>query len=71
MRNNHGEQKGADRYVAPCIVFTVDEAARRLKISRSTLFGLINKGDVRSVRLGPRGVRIPAAEIERLISLED
>jgi excisionase family DNA binding protein len=37
-----------------------------LGIGRSTLYRLLESGDVRSIRLGPRLLKIPAGELERL-----
>lgn len=44
----------------------VDEFAARAGISRGTAYEAIRRGDVRSVRLGPRRIVIPTSEIERL-----
>lgn len=46
--------------------FRVNDALRLLSISRSHLYGLALKGELRIVKVGNRTL-IPAAEIERLI----
>ncbi|MFC7754956.1 helix-turn-helix domain-containing protein [Tsukamurella soli] len=46
-------------------LYTIPEAVEVLRISRAHLYNLINRGSVKSTRLGRR-VLIPAAEIERL-----
>ncbi len=50
----------------PPVVFTVEEFARRLKVSRTTMYTLLNAGDVRSITVG-RSRRIPASELGRLL----
>lgn len=52
---------------APPTVLTVDEAADRLKVSRSLIYSQLRAGGLRSVRLGRRRL-IPAAEVDRIIS---
>lgn len=47
-------------------LFTVKEATLRLKISRSLFYEAIAAGRIKIVRFGS-AVRIPAAEIERLV----
>jgi excisionase family DNA binding protein len=47
-------------------LFTVKEATRQLKISRSLFYEAIAAGRIKVVRFGS-AVRIPAAEIERLV----
>ena len=47
------------------ILLRVNDAAERLGISRTSLYGLIAKRAVRVVRLG-RSIRVPWQELERL-----
>lgn len=51
---------------APATVLTVDEAADRLKVSRSLIYSQLRSGELRSIRLGRRRL-IPAAEVDRII----
>jgi len=53
--------------VAPAahVLLTIEEAARRLAIGRSSMYGLISGGQVRCVRIG-RSARIPSADIDRV-----
>jgi excisionase family DNA binding protein len=44
----------------------VSEAAEMLSVSRWLVYRAILAGRVRAVRLGPRSMRIPVDEIERL-----
>jgi excisionase family DNA binding protein len=46
----------------------IPQAASELSISRSQLYELIGEGALRSVKIGSRGVRIPASEIQRYIA---
>lgn len=48
------------------VLLTPEEAAKALRIGRSSLFGLLASGELASVRIG-RLRRIPAGEIERFI----
>ena len=45
---------------------TVDEFAKKLKISTATVRVLIKKGEIYAVRPGKRIYRIPETEVERL-----
>lgn len=49
------------------MLLTVAEAASRLEISRSHLYGWVMTGRLSSVRLG-RSRRIPVAALERFIA---
>ena len=44
----------------------MNDALRQLSISRATLYKLINKGEIRLVRIGGRSL-IPDSEIQRLL----
>ncbi|GHJ21655.1 helix-turn-helix domain-containing protein [Streptomyces albus] len=51
---------------------TATEAARRLRISRSTVYNLVSAGALRSHRMGqgkvrPRGLRIPASAVDEYL----
>ncbi|MGF1662631.1 MAG: helix-turn-helix domain-containing protein [Kineosporiaceae bacterium] len=48
---------------SPLLLLTVEEAAERLGIGRTTMFGLIRSGDVESVQIG-RLRRIRPAALE-------
>ena len=48
------------------VAFSVPEAALQLSVSRSFIYLLINRGEIRPVKLGSRTL-IPAREIDRLI----
>ena len=49
------------------IVFTVAEAARQLKIGRTTMYELVMSGQVRSVTIG-RSRRVPASCISEYVA---
>lgn len=49
--------------VATKVLLTVEEAAARLNLGRTSMFTLIKHGHIASVRIG-RARRIPAAEVE-------
>jgi len=46
------------------LLYRVNEAMETLRIGRTSLYGLIGSGQIKTVRIG-RAVRIPAAELER------
>ena len=48
-------------------LLTVPEAARRLALRESTVRAWLLRRRISKVRVGRRAVRVPAAEIERLI----
>jgi excisionase family DNA binding protein len=52
---------------ATMVALTVEEAARRLGIGRTTMYGLIASGQVSSVRIG-RLRRIPAEALGAYVS---
>jgi len=62
-QNNSQHQPSA----APAGALTVRQACERLQICRTTLYGLIRAGRIRTVAIGKRGVRVPASEIERFV----
>jgi len=48
-------------------LLTIKKACEELQIGRTRLYGLCRAGTIRTVKIGRRGVRIPASEIERFI----
>jgi excisionase family DNA binding protein len=48
-------------------LLTVEEVARRLSIGRTTVYELMNGGDLRFIKIG-RACRIPASEVTALIA---
>lgn len=51
-------------------VFTVNEAAEKIRVSRTTVYDMIRAGEL-TPTANPRKVLIPAAEIERVLSLRE
>lgn len=51
-------------------VYTIDEAAARLRVSRATLYKMIKRGELRTLRIGGRQ-KISEREIERLIDRKE
>ncbi|MDA1349643.1 MAG: helix-turn-helix domain-containing protein [Chloroflexi bacterium] len=49
-------------------LFTFPEVAERLSVSLSFIKQLRREGKLRTVRLGRKAVRVPAAEVARLCS---
>jgi excisionase family DNA binding protein len=49
-------------------LLTVQEACRELSVSRPTLIELRRTGRIAFVRIGARGVRIPAVSIQRFLA---
>jgi excisionase family DNA binding protein len=48
--------------MSPRVLLTVHEAAEQLGVGRSFLYGVIQRGDLPTVKLG-RARRVPAAEL--------
>jgi excisionase family DNA binding protein len=48
------------------VLVTPEEAARRLSLGRTTVYGLISAGALESVRIG-RSRRVPVAALDRYV----
>ena len=48
-------------------LLTLDDAARALSISRRTLDRLVAAGDIRTIHVSPRVVRVEVDEVERYL----
>ncbi len=48
--------------------YTVAQAAERLSVKPVTVYRWIENGTCKSLRIGPKLLRIPESEIERLLS---
>ena len=46
----------------------IDQAAADLAIGRTRLYELLASGEIRAVKIGSRGIRIPASEIDRFVA---
>ncbi len=46
----------------------IPEAAAELSIGRSRLYELLQAGEIKAVKIGSRGVRVPSSEIDRFIA---
>ena len=57
-------------YSSEQLMLTVPEAARVLRVGRSTIYVLMNNGSLRAVHIG-RAVRISRAELERYVERLD
>lgn len=54
-----------DNLQEPLLV-TIDEASRRLSVSVSMIYRLIDRGRLRVVRMGKKCTRIPVSELEAI-----
>ncbi len=52
-------------------LLTVPEAARILRLGRSATYALVASGELASVRIGPRAVRIRAEALEQFIGARE
>ena len=50
------------------LLLTVDEAAKELKVCKSTMFKLLRSGEVKSLLLGAHARRVPRAELEAYVA---
>ncbi|MGI9053931.1 MAG: helix-turn-helix domain-containing protein [Ilumatobacteraceae bacterium] len=56
---------GPRRRLAPLLV-TVEQAGEILGLSRTTIYELINRGELQAVHVG-RSLRFPVSELERFV----
>jgi excisionase family DNA binding protein len=54
----------------PRLVLTIEEAAKVLRIGRTTMFALVSDGEIRSFLIG-RSRRIPLAAIDEYVKRKD
>lgn len=59
-----------ERPATEALSVSVDEAARLLGVGRSTMFALLDAGDVRSVKVGARRL-IPRRALEEFLARHD
>lgn len=59
--------KQPERDVGEPLMLTHREAAKKIGISRSWLYQLLRKGEIRSLDLGPQVKRIPLSECEAYV----
>ncbi|HXF74091.1 MAG TPA: helix-turn-helix domain-containing protein [Actinomycetota bacterium] len=48
-------------------LYTVPEVGRILKVSRSLAYELVKRGAIRSVRIGPRTVRVRREDLDEFL----
>lgn len=61
------ESSGIERTAAAVLLLTVEDAAQRLSIGRTTMYGLISAGAIQSVTIG-RLRRIPSECLEQYVA---
>jgi excisionase family DNA binding protein len=49
------------------VLIRIPDAARLLQISRSAAYALAQRGEIPTVVLGPRAIRVPRAALQRWI----
>lgn len=50
------------------LVLTVPELCEKLKIGRNTAYNLLRSGEIRSIRVGAKKIRIPYSALEEYIN---
>jgi excisionase family DNA binding protein len=50
------------------VLLTIRQACGTLAIGRTKLYELIQGGQLRAVRIGERGIRVPQSEVDRFVS---
>jgi excisionase family DNA binding protein len=58
---------GSDALTKDQLLLTPEEAARALRVGRTTVYALMKIGELRAVYIG-RSCRLPVAELERYVS---
>jgi excisionase family DNA binding protein len=69
-QNNPAGQAARDSSFSPHAnprCFTIPEACEMLSVCRTTLYGLVRNGEIKTVKIGKRGVRVPVSEIHRFV----
>ena len=66
MEHNTMSESRKDSDQSLPVLLTVNQACEALNVSRSRLHELRRAGSVRTVQIGPRGIRVPRSEIERI-----
>jgi excisionase family DNA binding protein len=56
-----------ERLAGDVLLLTPEEAARVLRVGRTTIYGLIKAGELRSLHIG-RSCRLARAELERYVN---
>ena len=54
----------SERDVGEPLMLTYKEAAKKINVSMSKLYGLLRDGEIRKLELGPQVMRIPLSECE-------
>lgn len=54
--------------IPPRLAYRVPEAAQALGLCRASIYNMITRGEIRTVKIG-RSTLIPAAELERVVAL--
>lgn len=75
IRQQHDVREGSVRAPrqgktldVPRAAYTVAQCCHAVGLSRTTFYCLIRAELIRPVRIGKRGIRIPASEIERFLA---
>jgi len=58
---------GSELLTKAQLLLTPEEAARALRVGRTTVYALMKTGELRAVYIG-RSCRLPVAELERYVS---
>ena len=58
-------------YVPQQAVFTVEEFAELLRVSKSTGYALIRENRIRTIKIGSKGVRIPRKAVVEFLEAEE
>lgn len=48
----------------PQVLASVDQACLALGIGRTAFYRLVNEGVIKTVKIGPKGTRVPVSELE-------
>jgi excisionase family DNA binding protein len=51
-------------------LITVSQAARLLGVSRNGAYEAVRRGDIESIKIGSKIIRIPTAPLRRMLGLE-
>src|SRR5438132_1472740 len=66
MPNDPAAQPAADAGLGPPLLYRVEQVAKLLGLSRATVYELLLKGEIRSLKIGAAR-RVPAAAVTEFI----
>lgn len=61
------QQQAKSEHVATPVANSINEASRRMGVSKGTLYNLVNAGQLRTITVGKRRL-VPESELQRFVA---